>query len=65
MNTYRAVPGGAEFEVGHYVRHYERAGSVEAAQDEWVSIRTFKHDTEAARFVNYLNGGSGLPFSGY
>jgi hypothetical protein len=33
-------------------------------QPKWLPLRDFETEEECAAFINYLNGGKGLPFPG-
>ncbi len=45
------VEGGVEYTVGHY-----------APGGSWIPLTTFSTHEDAGCLVNYLNGGTGVPF---
>ena len=56
MHTYRKQPNGHLWEVGHY----EMIGNLDFSSSQDFNVnRRFNNETEAAAYVNYLNGGEG------
>lgn len=53
MHTYQKTPMG--WEVGYWL-------ILGPPQPKWVWVRTFGNAGDAARFANYMNGGTGADF---
>ncbi len=46
------------------VGHYRQIGHEESSSEsKWIPMRDFTGETEAASYVNYLNGGNGNFFN--
>lgn len=59
-HTYRRNPSTKEWEVGHH-RQLSQRRADQPTLFEWTVVRSFASEDLAARYVNYLNGGSGGP----
>jgi hypothetical protein len=55
MHSYRLMD--SRWWVFHYRRTTVRGAGMPFSEDKMIMMRDFETETEAARYVNYLNGG--------